>query len=204
MVKAPAIYSPSGVRSGCGSLAGRARHVSRCSSMIVMGLGGFRSSLTISNRFPTCSIGEIAMAISASKAARRLCELSGWTVTNLELNKLLYFAQMIALGEKRESLVNGHFEAWDFGPVLPDVYHNAKIFGNKPVKPFLFGGRGPVEGWEPVFDRTMKAFGGLTGGQLVAESHWSKGAWAKHYRPGARGVQIPNDDIAAEYRKRTA
>jgi uncharacterized phage-associated protein len=144
------------------------------------------------------------MAISASKAARRLCELNDWTTTNLELNKLLFFAQMIALGEKSEPLIKGHFEAWDFGPVMPEVYHNAKIFGNKPVKPFLFSGRGPVEGWETVFKRTMEEFGDLTSGQLVAESHWNKGAWAKHYRPGARGIQIPNDDIAAEYKSRTA
>ena len=143
------------------------------------------------------------MAISANKAVRRLCELNDWTLTNLEANKLLYFAQMIALGERGEPLVAGNFEAWDFGPVLPSVYHDAKLFGNRPIKPFMFRGHGEIDGWEDVFERVMEEFGGLTSGRLVAESHWRKGAWAKHYRPGARDIQIPNDDIAAEYRQRT-
>jgi uncharacterized phage-associated protein len=143
------------------------------------------------------------MAIPATKAMRRLCELKDWSISNLEAQKLLYFAQMIALGEKGEPLVAGAFEAWDLGPVLPEAYRKAKMFGAKPIKPFIFKTRGPIPEWEGVFMRTLNAFGNLTGGQLVAESHWAKGAWARHYRPGAKGVEIPNGDIAREYRART-
>lgn len=143
------------------------------------------------------------MAISAKKAMRRLCELKGWSISNLEANKLLYFAQMIALGEREQPLVNGSFEAWDLGPVHPDAYHNAKVFGAKPIKPYIFKSRGSIPEWEPIFARTLEAFGKLTSGQLVAESHWEDGAWATHYRPGAKGVEIPNADIAREYRSRT-
>ena len=144
------------------------------------------------------------MAISATKAMRRLCELKDWGISNLEAQKLLYFAQMIALGEKGEPLVSGTFEAWDLGPVLPDAYHNAKMFGAKPIKPFLFRSRGEIPEWDGIFARTLNLFGQLTGGQLVAESHWDKGAWAAHYRPGAKGVEIPNSEIAKEYEARAA
>jgi len=144
------------------------------------------------------------MAITAVAALRRLCELKQWSITNLEANKLLYFAQMIALGESdgAQPLVTGHFEAWDLGPVLPDAYHKAKIFGNKPIKPFIFSARGPIPQLEPVFAKTLEQFGDLTSSQLVAESHWQDGAWSKHYRPGARGVEIPTSDILEEYRCR--
>jgi uncharacterized phage-associated protein len=144
------------------------------------------------------------MAISATKALRRICELKDWSITNLQANKLLYFAHMIALGEKKEPLVSSHFEAWALGPVLPDAYHKAKMFGDKPIKSFIFSGRGELQGWEDIFERTLEEVGELTGSRLVAESHWSKGAWAAHYRPGAKGIEIPNDDIAAEYQLRTA
>lgn len=143
------------------------------------------------------------MAISAKKAMRRLCELKGWSISNLEANKLLYFAQMVALGERKQPLVNGSFEAWDLGPVHPDAYHKAKVFGAKPIRPYIFKSRGIIPEWEGVFARTLDSFGKLTSGQLVAESHWEDGAWARHYRPGAKGVEIPNGDIATEYRSRT-
>ena len=146
------------------------------------------------------------MAITAVAALRRLCELKQWSITNLEANKLLYFAQMIALGqsEGKSPLIVGHFEAWDLGPVLPDAYHKAKIFGNKPIKPFLFSARGPIPEWEGVFQETLNQFGDLTSTSLVAESHWRNGAWAKHYRAGSKGVEIPNADILREYQARTA
>lgn len=147
---------------------------------------------------------DTVMAITAVAALRRLCELKQWSVSNLEANKLLYFAQMIALGksEGRQPLVVGHFEAWDLGPVLPDAYHKAKIFGNKPIKSFVFSGSGPIPEWDAIIEETLKEMGDLTSSQLVAESHWRDGAWAKFYRPGAKGIEIPNTAILDEYRLR--
>lgn len=146
------------------------------------------------------------MAISDVAALRRICELKNWSITNLEANKLLYFAQMISLGESNGArpLLSGTFEAWDYGPVLPEAYHKAKLFGNKPIKDFIFSGHGPIPTWEPTFERTLQEVGNLSGPQLVAESHWEKGAWAKYYRQGARGIEIPNAAILSEYQRRTA
>lgn len=147
---------------------------------------------------------EVLMAISSISAMRRMCELKQWTITNLEANKLLYFAQMLALGHSNgvTPLIAERFQAWDYGPVLPSAYHHAKIFGSKPIRPFMFSGSGPVEGWEHVFEETLKEVGNLTSYQLVAESHWKDGAWAHYYRPGSKGVDIPNDAILQEYRAR--
>lgn len=144
------------------------------------------------------------MAMSATKALRRLCELKQWTLSNLEAQKLLYFAHMIALGKSdgARPLVEGRFQAWDLGPVLPGAYHEAKMFGAKPIKRFIFTGSGPVPKWDPVFEETLENFGDLTSSQLVAESHWEGGAWIKYFRPGGRGIDIPNSAILDEYRAR--
>lgn len=144
------------------------------------------------------------MAITSAMAMRRLCELSNWSLTNLEVQKLLYFAQMIALGRSggTEPLTYEHFQAWDLGPVLPSVYQRAKIFGNKPIRPFLFDGRGEVPEFEDVLQETFKTFGHLTSSQLVAETHWKDGAWSEYYSAGSRGVEIPNEAIFEEFRKR--
>jgi uncharacterized phage-associated protein len=146
------------------------------------------------------------MAISSISAMRRMCELKQWTITNLEANKLLYFAQMVALGRSQgeRPLVSEHFQAWDYGPVLPSAYHHAKIFGNRSIKPFMFSSGGPIPEWEDTFNETLKEVGGLTSSQLVAESHWKDGAWAQYYRPGSKGIDIPNDAILREYAARTS
>lgn len=145
------------------------------------------------------------MALSSSMALRRLCELKDWNVTNLEANKLLYFAHMIALGESNGArpLVSENFQAWDYGPVLPSAYREAKAFGNKPIKPFLFSNRKAITTeFDDVFETTLAEIGNLSSSRLVAESHWPEGAWAEFYRAGAKGIEIPNSAILAEYRKR--
>jgi uncharacterized phage-associated protein len=53
--------------------------------------------------------------------------------TNMRLNKLLYFAQGYALQRFGEPLFDAEFEAWDFGPVLPEVYHKYKYCGDNPI-----------------------------------------------------------------------
>ena len=47
-------------------------------------------------------------------------------VTNLSLNKLLYFAQGHSLAENGKPLFDEPIEAWQYGPVVPSVYHTFK------------------------------------------------------------------------------
>lgn len=50
-------------------------------------------------------------------------------VSNLRLQKLLYFIQAKALKETGEPCFFEEIEAWAFGPVVPVVYHEYQIFG---------------------------------------------------------------------------
>jgi len=51
------------------------------------------------------------VAVPALLAARTICELRDWSVSNLELQKILYFAQMIHLGETDgHPLIGENFE----------------------------------------------------------------------------------------------
>lgn len=51
------------------------------------------------------------------------------SITNLRLQKLLYFVQAKALCDNKSSCFFEDMEAWDFGPVVPNVYYAYKIFG---------------------------------------------------------------------------
>lgn len=56
----------------------------------------------------------------------------GYPISNLRLQKLLYFVQAcyLSLTEKKDPCFDDRIEAWDFGPVVPSVYHEFKQFGN--------------------------------------------------------------------------
>lgn len=145
------------------------------------------------------------MAISSHAAAKVICEQGGWRVTNLALQKILYIAHMVHLGRSGARLINAQFEAWDYGPVIPELYHRVKVFGDRPVQNVFYSARDVSHTEE---GRTLQEAGqhflAKQPGELVAMTHWKDGAWARNYRPGVRGIIIPDSDIVNEYRARTA
>lgn len=58
---------------------------------------------------------------------------SGIGITNLHLQKILYFLQAESLLRQGEPIFEGNMEKWRLGPVIPDVYHEYKIFGSNPI-----------------------------------------------------------------------
>lgn len=50
-------------------------------------------------------------------------------ISNLKLQKILYFVQAYFLSTTNLPCFNDTIEAWGFGPVIPNVYHNFKQFG---------------------------------------------------------------------------
>ena len=49
-------------------------------------------------------------------------------ISNLKLQKILYFVQLEFLLNKK-TCFKDNIEAWDFGPVIPAVYHEFKQYG---------------------------------------------------------------------------
>ena len=132
--------------------------------------------------------------------ARHFCDASDWQMTNLGLQKLVYLAHMYHSGRTGSELVNEEFEAWDYGPVVPQLYHKVKAFGSNPIRdifpeiPLRAQDRSSVDKiWLELRDKTP--------GQLVAITHDPRYAWYKNYRPKLNNV-IPQEDILDEYRKR--
>ena len=142
------------------------------------------------------------MSISIFSAAEYICKRSNWGLSNLKLQKLLYFAQMVALGAHEKEIVREDFQAWALGPVNSDLYHEAKIYGSRPVESLpTIVGHGPVGLSKDLLDEVLDSMGGMTVGDLIRISHWSGGAWAKNYVKGDKSRVIPKADMAEEYRK---
>ena len=62
-------------------------------------------------------------------------EDSGDCISNLKLQKLVYFAQGLHLAMQGQPLFSDPIEAWDHGPVVPGLYHAFKHRGNRAIEP---------------------------------------------------------------------
>ncbi len=64
-------------------------------------------------------------------------------LSNLKLQKLIYYAQGLYLAMNDEPLFADSIEAWKYGPVVPNLYHEFKKYGT--------GGIPAPEGFDPSF-----------------------------------------------------
>ncbi|MFL9824702.1 type VI toxin-antitoxin system SocA family antitoxin [Rhodoplanes sp. SY1] len=134
------------------------------------------------------------------------------SVTNLAMQKLLYFAHGFFLIEHKRPLVSGYFEAWQLGPVHPVAYQAFKAAGDRPIN-FRATGQDVLTGapkeLPPLADptirrhieRIMASYGALTAGRLVDISHAKGGPWDFVVNKGRTGVAIGlriSDDVIAD------
>lgn len=84
--------------------------------------------------------GVIQMTISAQDIANYFIELASKTeendLTNLKLQKLLYFAQGKYLAKNNKPLFDEPIEAWELGPVVRSIYKTYKYCGPYPITVF--------------------------------------------------------------------
>ncbi len=109
-------------------------------------------------------------------------------ITNLALQKLLYFAHGLHLIETKKPLVSGYFEAWQFGPVHPAAYRAFKAAGDRPID-FRATRQDPLTGERTAIPnptqpgiadcirRVISTYGRLTPGRLVDISHARGAPW---------------------------
>lgn len=144
--------------------------------------------------------------MSALDAAVTLARTSGWTLSNLQIQKLLYLAQMFHMGRHDgEPIFPEDFEAWKLGPVVPGVYQRAKIYGSKPVADLFHRGQLPDGSTgKQIIEEMYRELPDHSPWKLVSITHWEGGAWARHYSPDGFGSTIPKKDILEEYAKRNA
>lgn len=141
--------------------------------------------------------------ISSSVAAKTICEISSWTITHLQIHKLLYIVDMAKLNAKRERLIDEDFEAWRYGPVLPSLYQKLKFHYNHVIKDVWPDTKSLKKGDEN-YD-LMYSYGielsKLSARQLINLTHKKDSAWIKYYLGNKESEpKIPDDAMLKEYR----
>jgi uncharacterized phage-associated protein len=58
----------------------------------------------------------------------------GRPTSNLVLNKVSYFLHGAYLAHYGRPLIDARIEAWDYGPVIREIYHEFKHYKDRPIK----------------------------------------------------------------------
>lgn len=138
---------------------------------------------------------------SAAQVANRLRELSGETLTPLQLLKLVYISHGWSFPINNGALIQERIEAWQYGPVVPNLYHAIKGFRAEPVRNPIADGDvnlNPAE--NALVEAVYNTYGHYSGGQLSAMTHQPGTPWAIAWERG-KNSEITNEMIAEHYRQ---
>jgi uncharacterized phage-associated protein len=125
----------------------------------------------------------------------------GKPITPLKLQKLVYIAHGWWLAFKNDKLIEEPVFAWDYGPVIPQIYHEFKIFGSNPIG-YLAPGYDCVKDDEEVagfLDSIWRSYGRFKGSELSAMTHKKGTPWSNAFSPGEKGIIIPTESIREHY-----
>lgn len=136
-------------------------------------------------------------------------------LTNLSLNKILYFTHAWYIALYDEPLVNSYFEAWQFGPVHPKIYQQLKSFGDRTIAARLT--RVDAATGEDIpypvalsreerehIEKMTRFYGAKSARWLVNASHevgapWDQ-VWLASQGSAQPGMKIPDDMTRDFYR----
>lgn len=122
--------------------------------------------------------------MSALQAAQTLVEVSNGRHSNLVIQKLLYIAQMISLGETGQPLFEEDFVSRNLGPILPSVYAKAKMYGARTVTN-LFVRSLPNGPQRDLLIRVHADLLNCSSARLVSMTHHDGGGWAQNFNCGS-------------------
>jgi len=125
-------------------------------------------------------------------------------LSNLKLQKLLYYAQGHHLAQRRAPLFTEPIQAWSHGPVVPQVYHEFKSSGNSSIElppddSFTWNDVDPVT--SDLLSRVWNTYGGYSAGRLRNMTHEER-PWKAHWREDERHTRIPVEEIEEYFTSR--
>lgn len=129
------------------------------------------------------------------------CAASGdGSVTPMQLIKLVYIAHGYMLGLHGRPLLDESVQAWQYGPVVPSVYHAVKQFKNSPVTAMQCGSVAAFTDDErAVMRKVASTYGKFSGVILSSATHKPGTPWSVTWASAGQNAPISNDIIESFY-----
>lgn len=114
-------------------------------------------------------------------------------LSNLELQKTLYFTEIEYIKKFDKHLIDDDFEAWQYGPVAKDVYWEYRNYGansiNKPQDKEIRAISNKLNNEEQeIINKTIEDCNKQTYWNLVEKSHKEGGAWKRSYKENEKRI----------------
>ncbi len=133
--------------------------------------------------------------------ARDVIYKSDFILSNLKLNKILYFVYAANLYEHDgERVIDESPEAWMYGPVFCSVYHEYKYYGANPIEAIKAYDEISEKTYTDATNAVIDALKDSSESRLISLTHREDGAWAKVYDPKKEHNTIPDEFIEEEFR----
>jgi uncharacterized phage-associated protein len=157
-------------------------------------------------------------AIAVGNYFLEVAERAKSSLTPMKIQKLVYFAHGWHLALKDGPLIVESVEAWEYGPVVPELYHELKKFGSGVVTGrmtrLVAVGDGSLNVMferptitdsetQTLVDKVWNVYGGFDAVTLSAMTHRADTPWSEVRRdnPGKRGVDIPDLKMKAYFQQ---
>ncbi|MCM1226509.1 MAG: DUF4065 domain-containing protein [Clostridium sp.] len=129
------------------------------------------------------------------------CTLDGKPISNLQLQKILYYIQGAFYYRFKNPLFADKICAWDYGPVVEDVYKNYKKYGSSTINEIdvnfesTFDKENDSANSQKTVDIVIESLREMDPWELVKISHEEGTPWEQNYKiwwPAIDSIQIEN------------
>lgn len=138
-------------------------------------------------------------ALDVAQYIIRKCSLDRKPISDLQLQKILYYIQKYFIQVEKRALFSDEIEAWQFGPVVRSVY--TRYCGYGAVE--IFDTTAPdIElsvDERTAIDQIVEEKRIVKPWELVNDTHAKGKAWDIIYRDGAGDKDIIPKDVIAEH-----
>ena len=124
-------------------------------------------------------------------------------ITPMQVMKLTYYCHAWMLGLYGQPLIEQPVEAWQYGPVVPDVYHSLRRYGREPVNRPIerVTGEDFSDLELNLIQQVSEKYGRFTGLQLSQLTHAPGTPWDQVWKQWGQNAIIPDPTIDLYYKK---
>lgn len=139
-------------------------------------------------------------ALELSKYVVSKCTAENKSISNLQLQKILYYIQYESLKQMDKVLFSDDIEAWKFGPVIPNVYYYFCNFGAMPITIKFEEYRNIINDFRmlDLIDYVVEKRRKQNPWEMIKESHADNGPWSLIFNGGNGNRKVISIEIIKE------
>ena len=142
--------------------------------------------------------------IDSTAVARELLSLANQEnipLDPLKMMKLVYLCHGWGLALLQDGIINEEVEAWQYGPVIPDLYQHVRQYRAAPIQHLNCMTAEPSQSQKSLIKAVFDAYKNFSGVQLSNMTHAPGTPWSETWDQNGRNATIPTALIKRHFEK---